>query len=313
MTTPVNTNWALVAQHVDRFEDARRESLDSDLEDYLPDSEHPLFSEVAAELVRVDLEYSWKSGSRKPLRAYRQSVPELFADPALLASAAFEEYRQRRLVGDVASPQQYADDYGIDTSAWREIASRSLVSMSNGIDSEPATFPKPGDDFAGFRLVEEIGRGAFARVYLAEQDDLAARPVVLKITASRTLEPQHLARLQHTNIVPIYSVHEAQDLIAICMPYFGDRTLADMIHAVSLNESLPESGREFLDTVAVNGDETIAVGSESSEPKDLHLGGEHRTKVDNSKWAHLNYVDSVLSIIADTVAGLRHAHDRGVV
>ncbi len=35
-----------------------------------------------------------------------------------------------------------------------------------------ATLPKPGDEFQGFRLVHELGRGAFGRVYLA----LAGRP-----------------------------------------------------------------------------------------------------------------------------------------
>ena len=34
------------------------------------------------------------------------------------------------------------------------------------------------------------------------------RPVVLKVSAIEGSEPQTLAQLQHTNIVPIYSVHE---------------------------------------------------------------------------------------------------------
>src|SRR5262245_3555353 len=60
----------------------------------------------------------------------------------------------------------------------------------------------------GFRLRAELGRGAFARVFLAEQVDLAGRYVVLKISTSEGKEPQTLAQMQHTHIVPIFSTHE---------------------------------------------------------------------------------------------------------
>jgi hypothetical protein len=65
-----------------------------------------------------------------------------------------------------------------------------------------------GDVVFGFRLKRALGQGAVARIYLAEQDHLAGRPVVLKISAIEGTEPQTLAQLPHTNIVPIYSVHE---------------------------------------------------------------------------------------------------------
>ena len=68
--------------------------------------------------------------------------------------------------------------------------------------------PDVGDEVFGFRLKHALGKGAFARVFLAGQDHLAGRPVVLKVSAIEGTEPQTLAQLQHTNIVPIYSVHE---------------------------------------------------------------------------------------------------------
>src|SRR5207302_11250562 len=84
------------------------------------------------------------------------------------------------------------------------------------------TLPAPGDEVFHFRLGRELGRGAFARVFLAEQAELANRRVVLKCSTIEGGEPQTLAQLQHTNIVPIYSVHESREagLRAVCMPYF---------------------------------------------------------------------------------------------
>jgi hypothetical protein len=43
--------------------------------------------------------------------------------------------------------------------------------------------PKAGSEFLGFELVDEIGRGAFGRVFLARERELAGRLVVVKITA----------------------------------------------------------------------------------------------------------------------------------
>src|SRR3982750_2363422 len=57
----------------------------------------------------------------------------------------------------------------------------------------PLLYPSVGGILAGFRVVAELGRGAFARVYLAEQSDLADRPVALKVSRALGEEPQALA------------------------------------------------------------------------------------------------------------------------
>lgn len=69
--------------------------------------------------------------------------------------------------------------------------------------------PEAGANFLGFELMFELGRGAFSRVFLARQASLGNRVVALKISVDLFSEPQKLAQLQHTNIVPIYSVHHA--------------------------------------------------------------------------------------------------------
>src|SRR5262249_34931904 len=39
------------------------------------------------------------------------------------------------------------------------------------------SFPEAGSDFLGYRLIRTLGAGAFGKVYLAEQPELAGRPV----------------------------------------------------------------------------------------------------------------------------------------
>src|SRR5205823_6218 len=104
-----------------------------------------------------------------------------------------------------------------------------------------------GDAVFGFRLRHELGAGAFATVFLAEQVELAGRPVVVKVSAAEGTEPQTLAQLQHTHIVPIYSQHEnaAAGVRAVCMPFFGGASLSRVLGAVWIETSQPTSGRQL--------------------------------------------------------------------
>ena len=53
----------------------------------------------------------------------------------------------------------------------------------------------------------------------------------MKITTVSPVEAAFLSKLQHTNIVPIYSLHKALGLQAICMPFYGRYTLAHRLSA----------------------------------------------------------------------------------
>ncbi len=110
----------------------------------------------------------------------------------------------------------------------------------------PVVFPKTGDDYLGFRLLEELGRGSFGRVYLAEQYALGGRLVALKLATDLAQDCATLPQLRHTNVVPIHSVHEANGLWAICMPYLGPCTLADVLRKAHANGLTPHSGAELL-------------------------------------------------------------------
>jgi len=86
-------------------------------------------------------------------------------------------------------------------------------------------------------------------VYLARQGELSERLVALKVSRARFSDSNTLARLQHTNIVPIYSVHRQGVWEAVCMPFFGAQTLADLLRSVRQMPSPPASGQLICDTV----------------------------------------------------------------
>ena len=124
--------------------------------------------------------------------------------------------------------------------------------------------PKAGDQFLGFHLTEELGRGAFGRVFLARQGELAGRPVALKIGTGLFTESQTLARLQHTNIVPVYSVHQAGHLQAVCMPYLGRATLARVLQGIRGHAVFPSSGDVLLSTLHAGASATLPDGPPSA-------------------------------------------------
>ena len=87
--------------------------------------------------------------------------------------------------------------------------------------------PEAGDEVGPYLLRRELGRGAFARVFLAEQADLENRQVVVKLSTRSTREPWLLARARHAHIVEILSHAEVDDgaFQLICMPFLGGATL----------------------------------------------------------------------------------------
>jgi serine/threonine protein kinase/Tfp pilus assembly protein PilF len=96
--------------------------------------------------------------------------------------------------------------------------------------------------------VLELGRGAFARVYLAEELNLGRRLVAIKVSRPDGDEPRILARLQHTHIVPVHSVCDdpASGLRILCMPFFGGANLAEVLDAAGGPMPLGHDGRSLV-------------------------------------------------------------------
>ncbi len=263
-------------EYVEAFEDARHSAGAADLRAFLPPEGDDMYPAVLRELVRIDMEMGWGSDAPRGLEYYRADFPSLFSDRESLQEIAFEEYRLRKQAGQHPRPEEYASRYGVCVDGWPadeeqsvflsavtapgplfgvpEPGSVRIESAAAGsntvaarrfrhagaeavVERSPIKLPEAGQSFCGFDLSEEIGRGAFGRVFLARQEALAGRPVALKVAPDVGPETRFLARLQHTHIVPVYSVHKTDDLQAICMPYQGRLTLAAVVR--SLGAGLP--------------------------------------------------------------------------
>jgi serine/threonine protein kinase/tetratricopeptide (TPR) repeat protein len=194
------------------------------------------------------------------------------------------------------------------------------------VGETPSTImPKVGEKFEGFAIIAELGRGSFGRVFLAHQTDMADRLVALKVTLEFFDESQTLAALQHSNIVPIYSAHGENRLRALCMPYFGATTLADICRGLKTANRLPLSGKHFVNTLEMRRASTRtgessdnSQSSLGSAPHDQPLPAPLTAEVPGARptfdlLSGYTFVEAVLWIGARLADGLAHAHERGVI
>jgi serine/threonine protein kinase len=111
------------------------------------------------------------------------------------------------------------------------------------------SWPQPGDEFDGLTVVRELGRGAFARVFLAVDPKTGDRPVALKLSATPSDEARTVGPIRHSNIAGIHRASRVDGFHAICMPFVGAATLQDVIGSVFRRGGSRRSGRTVLDVI----------------------------------------------------------------
>ncbi len=188
------------------------------------------------------------------------------------------------------------------------------------LESALKSLPEAGGDVFGFKLVRELGRGAFGRVFLATQPELAGRMVALKVSADLRGESRALAQLQHTNIVPVYSTHRAGVLQGVCMPFFGSTTMADLLKRYRAVNHLPASGRELVATLQnLSRRSSAAPESPAAEPGSEAGPVPQLARVEGQSDSTLallgreSYVRAICWLGARLADGLAHAHERGLL
>jgi eukaryotic-like serine/threonine-protein kinase len=250
-------------------------------------------------------------------------------DPALdrdVASLLFDDYCRREQSGETPSLADYQRRFpGQSDSLIRHFRHHGVMRSLRFSGSEPAALSMPavGDEVFGFRLRHELGTGAFASVFLAEQVELAGRPVVVKVSAVEGREPQTLAQLQHTHIVPIYSQHEnaAAGLRAVCMPFFGGASLSRVLGAIWVETTQPTSGAQLVRALRSVQAPSLAdlarSRAEASKPtEEIGVPPAPATLPSPAPLARLessSYIHATAWIGACLADGLHHAHQRGIL
>jgi eukaryotic-like serine/threonine-protein kinase len=236
-------------RNIDAFEDAL-EAFDTDWSaapSYLIHAiheancaEHP---ERCAEFIRVDIDRRYAADLAIDLEHYFLLFPALRESPNAVGAVAYEDYRCR-----------LTRDFSIAPERWQHLPQIHLQDWFRQLASNPSrsstTTPQLGQPFGDFLLLHLLGKGAFSEVYLAQQQSLASRYVVVKVVRRVLDEPTHLARMQHTGIVPLFSFHRIGDYSLLCMPYTGVTTLQHWLGSTNNAPSTSSrTGESFVETI----------------------------------------------------------------
>lgn len=222
--------------------------------------------------------------------------PDVAATRAAVIDLALEDYCRRETAGEAIPPKTFARKFPRHAASILHLLQLRQFLDEHGQELSQAapTWPEVGDDWRGFQLLEELGRGARSRVYLAAQPAVGYRFVVLKVTPDSVTEANALGRLAHPHVVAIHAVETDGDsgLSAICMPYLGRATLNDLLLGVA-GEAIPAASNVAVDVLhAVNADATTT---------DL-----------KPNFAPRRYVDLVIEIGRQVASALEYTHSKGI-
>jgi serine/threonine protein kinase/Tfp pilus assembly protein PilF len=240
----------------------------------------------------------WEAGRPPDACAALAAHPELAENKFIVLDLAYEEFCRREELGEQIDVERFCERFAEHgTSVYRRLQVHQYVERElSGPESE-TRWPTVPQEFCGFELLEEIGRGAIGRVYLARQAALGDRSVVLKVSKSGSREAHLLGRLQHSNVVPVYSVDydDESGLTCVCMPLLGLATFEDLLKQIADSPARPRSGAVFSEAIF------------------RKMGGPPAAAADGCALVHrMSFVDALLFQFAQVAEALAYLHDKEI-
>jgi serine/threonine protein kinase len=240
----------------------------------------------------------WRDGEHPDAAAVLKRHPDLSRHKSLAVDLIYEEYCLRSEAGDTLLRGTFCDQFpGYQQSLVKMLEVHEALAQSEAL--EPLVWPQVGESFAGYDLVDSLGRGSLARVYLARERALGERLVVVKISQDGAREAQMLGKVSHPAIVPVFSVQHdaASGWTAICMPLLGTATATDLLDAAFAGGKPPVDA-SVVPRVA---GQFRPVGTpRDSMPRDMR------------EWTG-SYSDGVARLGLCLAEGLQAAHDAGIM
>ena len=190
----------------------------------------------------------WRDGEEPDAAGFLAKHPEIGSRKTLALDLIHEELCLRKELGDTVVAQKFIERFpDYRSSIAKMIAVEQYGAKNPGFAEalSESAWPQVGQAYQGFEIVEPLGRGAVARVYLAREVDMGRRPVVIKVSPHGGHEAHLLGKLEHPNVVAAHSVkHDpASEMTVICMPLLGTATGLDLLDAAFRNQRPPATAK----------------------------------------------------------------------
>jgi serine/threonine protein kinase/Tfp pilus assembly protein PilF len=242
----------------------------------------------------AQIKEEWRKGETPDAEAALAAHPQLRRWKSIVLDLAFEEFHLRTDGGQELGPGEFCRRF---PEHQRSLLHRIDVEQHLRREEEvhAIRWPEAGEEFLGYRLLEELGKGAVGRVFLARQVAMRDRRVVVKITPRGLREAHTLALLNHPHIVPVYRCDEdpKTGLGAICMPYVGRVTMEDLL--VATQDGIERDFSSLLEEL------------QRRFPDDPLLPTQSERRPSGSR------LEGMLRIGRQIAEALAHTHERGVL
>ncbi len=312
--------WDLAASSIDRFCEAWRGDAPTppQIDDYLPFSAGEAHAVILGELVKIDLEQRARIGKEsgsvddylkrypelRPLEEELRHEAQLLSGGSLKNSARSSSARRDSTLSNQTLSEATLSDSALPSSRTTLVDSLKMLfeKRSKREDVEAALSSlEVGDQLDDFDLVQSVGSGSFARVFLARQRSLL-RLVAIKISPNQGAEPETLARLHHPGIIRVFDQKflKDRDLRLLYMEYAPGGTLQDLLN--QLVDLLPKAelgGPVYLDLV-----ESALVCSEER----VNLTRQLPVELNEANWP-----ETVAWVGIQLARALDYAHRQGVL
>ena len=233
---------------------------------YLGGSQGERRTELAAELIRLDLDRRLKLGEQVCVDDYLRQIPELRTAEVELVALLIDEHSMRTEAGHVVTIDEYArrfpehvdtlrNELGLtDDRTHSAAAAEGATSEPNRLSTASSDNDEqldPGRIIGDFRIERLLGAGGVSRVFLATQLSLD-RLVALKVTVeadedkSAANEGRTMATFSHPHIVPVFAEERIGRLRLLAMEYVDGPTLSDFVNAS--RDRIHSSGRGRVPT-----------------------------------------------------------------
>ncbi len=258
---------------------------------------------IAVELIKADLGAARAANIPRDLEFYWPRLATILPKSSLPFDLIVKEVNLRRSAGEVPDEADYQRRFPEFADTICKWFSGDLAGQTQVLD-EPSSGGIPelliGSQLDDFRILRQLGKGAFASVYLARQESMQ-RLVALKAASSSSEEPQALSQLDHANIVRIYDQRKLIDppIVLLYMQYLPGGTLADCIKYM---QSLPPhewNGRRLLEVI----DQSLLAASQAVPEHSLM----------REQIAVLDWAEVVAWIGIQLAEGLAYASSKGVL
>ena len=345
---------AVIDEAIELFERSWKLDHRSLIEEIVSESQLAGDPELLAELIRVDIDRRYAVGAELSVGEYFERFPAIRKHEQHVAAICFEDYRERKSRRRSCPPSRWSGFSGVESQGWyKDLLSQTQMARSSAVQGEfpstasflsvqveqpgneatgfqeSATGESQGDRIGDFELLSLLGEGAFSRVYLARQLSLGRRYVAVKVVDRPMQEQFHLARLQHTGIVPLYSCHEVQGRWVLCMPYSGATTVARWLREIRdpaerTGGSLTGVVQRAQDKLTRLPEHTAARGRDTQSVADITVPAGTDVLQSLRRWheaasgplQQLSKMDAgqlALWIFRRLASALTHAHQRGMV